>query len=442
MFHIYQLNPSNPEEAHVHLLQKANQAVPQPLALLLADARRKEEKRNAKRVANRKSACTSRARKKALVEEMTRTNAKLKRQALILSLLPDLVVAITVDGEITFCSAQVERVLRHSVDGLVGSNLKDILLPGSKEALSHLIDVLVTAEANERNNRSKGEDNGASSSSSGSSNVAIVSEQSFPPSVVKVMGPDKNSSNGQGNNNAKNDSTEKGKNASAQSSSSLENSSSQSGSDEDRGARRVVTNSSNNTSGAEDRSSSSPTNGNICDDTSSAEAKMRASEALNRNVQHHKDQLSKDKPDRASSHKDDVTGASVTANNADARLSSLQHCPKYRKALSPPTEKKPETKKAAMVYENLEEQSSASSDSLLSEVEEKTTGKTNVTTTQQDTRTTNENESEDSGYREGSESFPSREDSGSSGDDSSTNQRNGKLFIICTTLEVKSMMTA
>lgn len=100
-------NLSQPTESHVQLLRDANQPIPQPVAMLLADARRKEEKRSAKRVANRKSACTSRARKKALVEEMTRTNARLKRQALILALLPDLVIAITVEGEITFCSAQV-----------------------------------------------------------------------------------------------------------------------------------------------------------------------------------------------------------------------------------------------------------------------------------------------------------------------------------------------
>lgn len=92
------------------LMQENNQPIPQPIAMLLQDARRKEEKRTAKRVANRKSACTSRARKKALVEEMTKTNARLRRQAMILALLPDLVIAITVDGEITFCSAQV----RHS----------------------------------------------------------------------------------------------------------------------------------------------------------------------------------------------------------------------------------------------------------------------------------------------------------------------------------------
>lgn len=95
----------------MQMLRDTNQSIPQAVAMLLADARRKEDKRTAKRVANRKSACTSRARKKALVEEMTRTNARLKRQALILALLPDLVVAITIEGEITFCSAQVSRVL-------------------------------------------------------------------------------------------------------------------------------------------------------------------------------------------------------------------------------------------------------------------------------------------------------------------------------------------
>ena len=133
-------------DAHVRLLRDANQMIPQPVAILLAEARRREDKRTAKRVANRKSACTSRARKKALVEEMTKTNARLRRQALILALLPDLVVAINIDGTITFCSAQVERVLRHSIDDLIGANLMDILLPQSKEALRRLIAKLVAAE--------------------------------------------------------------------------------------------------------------------------------------------------------------------------------------------------------------------------------------------------------------------------------------------------------
>lgn len=418
-------------EAHVRLLQESNQTVPQPLALLLADARRKEEKKTAKRVANRRSACTSRARKKALVEEMTRTNAKLKRQALILSLLPDLVVAITVEGEITFCSAQVERVLRHSVNDLVGSNLMDILLPASKEALQHLISMLVIAEANEMNSktgRNKDDNGGSSSSSAGSSNdVAIVSEQSFPLSVVKVMGPNKNSpkkstSNG---NNATNSSSngssdEKGKNNLTNL--SLGNSSSQSGSDEDRAARSNQSSTGNNRSSGIDDSTASPqAGGTTCDETSSSEAKLRASEALNRNVQHHKDQLCKDKMERNTKHTDDVTGASVTANNADARLSSLQHCPRNGYFLPQTEDKNSDSKKNALAYENLEVQSSSSgsSDSLLSGVEEKPTSKDNGASPQPPARASNENESDDSGFRAGSEN------SGSS-DDSSTNQQNGQ----------------
>ena len=88
-------------------LRNANQSIPDSAMLLLAEARRKHEKRAAKRMANRKSASSSRARKKALIDKMTNANARLRRQAMILNLLPDLVIAITVDGKITFCSAQV-----------------------------------------------------------------------------------------------------------------------------------------------------------------------------------------------------------------------------------------------------------------------------------------------------------------------------------------------
>lgn len=112
--------------------------------LLLHDARRRSDKRNAKRIANRKSASTSRARKKALVKEMTELNARLKRQAMILALLPDLVVVMDLQGEITFCSAQVERILQHNVDQLVGQKLYDILVPSSKERLQKLVHELST----------------------------------------------------------------------------------------------------------------------------------------------------------------------------------------------------------------------------------------------------------------------------------------------------------
>ena len=97
-------------EQQVKFLQHTQQPVPGPLKLMLADAKRREEKKTMKRAANRKSASESRARKKAFVEEMTKTNERLKRHAQILALLPDLVVCIQLDGKITFASAQVSSI--------------------------------------------------------------------------------------------------------------------------------------------------------------------------------------------------------------------------------------------------------------------------------------------------------------------------------------------
>jgi len=191
----------NQLEKYVTPLSESKQPIPQVVSHLLSEARRKEEKRNAKRVANRKSACTSRARKKALVEEMTRTNERLKRQALILSLLPDLVISITVEGEITFCSDQVERVLRHRVNDLCGANLDDIVVPASRDALHRLIKSLAAAaeQAEASSGCGGGEagcsDPGASADGGGmggSEGAAVISQGSsgsfisFPLSEVNV----------------------------------------------------------------------------------------------------------------------------------------------------------------------------------------------------------------------------------------------------------------
>lgn len=119
------------------------QPVPQSVSLVLEGARRKEHNKTAKREANRRSASSSRARKRALMEEMAEINIRLRRQALILSLLPDLVIVIDPEGVISFCSAQVENTLRHSADDLVGAQLTDLLVPASKAKLLLLVKQLV-----------------------------------------------------------------------------------------------------------------------------------------------------------------------------------------------------------------------------------------------------------------------------------------------------------
>jgi hypothetical protein len=127
---------------------------------------------------------------------------------------------------------------------------------------------------------------------------------------------------------------------------------------------------------------------------------LRANDNLDRNVRWHNQRMLQDtlKASSDDGPKDDVTGASVTANNAGARLSSLKHVPEA--AVEPKKDDKDSR------YENPGDQSS-SDDSLLAGVEEKKKG---------------ESTSDDSGYRESNDS---REETSSSGSD--TSQSNGKL---------------
>jgi len=133
-------------EKHVNLLEQHNRPVPYTLKLLLGNAKRKEEKRQAKRIANRKFAHISRTRKKAFVQELTQQNEQLKRHSMILSMLPDVVFVIGAEGDITFCSDRTVRVLRYGMEELVGRNMADMLAPASKDKLNTLIKQLLLSE--------------------------------------------------------------------------------------------------------------------------------------------------------------------------------------------------------------------------------------------------------------------------------------------------------
>lgn len=356
-------------EAHVKRLREAKQPVPQAVGLLLADTRRKEEKRHAKRLANRKSACTSRARKKALIEEMTKDNARLRRQALILSYLPDPVVAISTEGVITFCSMQVERVLKHDVSGLVGANIEDIIVPSSREAIRRLIRDLVIAErralsssvdegrGGEGDDRASsdpnagGESEGDGSDDRGNDGRGMganqvsehSSEQSFPPMLeVKVKaGPNATTevaagedvSDSSGDPPSKNGQQAKGSDATTPTEiSSLTHKNSSFGpdsGDSNEEARKphaapAAAKKASKTSGSTSVEKKPSTES---DESTSSENKAGAN--LTKNVEMCK--LNQDKMGAEEvrfSHKDDVMGASVTANNADAKLSSLMHHPR------------------------------------------------------------------------------------------------------------------
>ena len=324
------------------MLEQLGHPVPQTVSLLLADAKRKEEKKNAKRIANRKSASTSRARKKAYVQEMTELNARLKRQALILSLLPDMVIVIGPNGEISFSSAQVERVLRYDTEELVGKNISTLIEPASREKLNRLVKRLmggskaeaanmlgtrevVSATTNEaslsKNEVSAG---GGNSGVDNASAAAPVSEPSFPLSVVKVEAkPAAARGNTTGTSDDQNSDTSTSNPGKQMSSltASGSGSSAQSGNGLFLGSKAQK-----DGSGGEEKDGSRNPSSDLSNSSSlSTHAKnvQQANTNLERNVRWHNNKMKTEK----SGYKDDVTGADVTANNASARLSSLQHRP-------------------------------------------------------------------------------------------------------------------
>ena len=256
---------------------------------------------------------------------MTKENARLRRQALILSYLPDPVIAIRADGVITFCSMQVERVLRHDVSDLVGANIEDILVPNSRESIRRLISDLVLAEQrasmsedddleeiNRENRCCEQEDDmedvinlphevseGGGSSDDKTPQPPLLEVKVKADSTEVGVGEDVSDSSGDD------------KNKKSSETSSLTQKM-------DSGEDKTMT-----VANTEEKPTTSATEES--DESSSTANKANAN--LLKNVEMSK--LNNEGCDGQGinrfSHKDDVMGASVTANNADAKLSSLMH---------------------------------------------------------------------------------------------------------------------
>mmetsp|Transcript_21291 Transcript_21291/g.32866 ORF Transcript_21291/g.32866 Transcript_21291/m.32866 type:complete len:819 (-) Transcript_21291:149-2605(-) len=347
-------------ESHAKELQDGGYQLPQAVAILLADARRKEEKRQAKRIANRKSACTSRARKKAKIDQLMNENAQLRRLELILSYLPDPIIVVSPTGVITFCNTQVERVFKHKVNDLVGANIEDVMIPKSRGVIKKLIrDMLVaeqelseTSDSNAAIAKKKSK-SGEGSGSSGDRNIISenTSESAFPLLEVKLNSTDVD-------------------------------------------AAEDVSDSDENRRLASLAHKDSSFNNNEGDDTTPNSSEKEMRNALAKNVEACKINKYKAKTEQVRfAHKDDVMGASVTANNADAKLSSLMHEPSSLKNVM----------SSKLTSDKQEEQSSSTLDSSLSK------------TSSEKAQAKEGNSSEDSGYRESGESPEDSNSSSSSG---------------------------
>jgi PAS domain S-box-containing protein len=80
------------------------------------------DKRQLKRVANRRSAQLSRKRKKQFIEELKDENDGLRRKEQILKSIPDLIVVFDSSGKLWFVSESVSRFLDFKVEELEGTS--------------------------------------------------------------------------------------------------------------------------------------------------------------------------------------------------------------------------------------------------------------------------------------------------------------------------------
>ena len=265
------------------------------------------------------------------------------------------------EGDITFCNMQLERVLKHPIEDLIGANIEDIMVPSSRKIVRRLIRDLVIAEQSASSNEVEGGDLAMDSSKARAPNE--ISDENLTSSEPTTSPPMVEVSVKSSKNKSPNDSGEDGS-------------------------------SSSNPSGKSKTSSLTQQESSLTGDPSSNDdqppskkarisgespARMKANQNLNKNVEECQlNMTNKDAKELKSSHKDDVMGASVTANNADAKLSSLMK----------PTDNAADVPTDNTETSNLKEKDSSSADS--SGIKDK---KTNAAPS-----------SEDSGYRQSNES--------------------------------------
>ena len=94
-----------------------------------------EDKKLAKRAANRRSAQLSRKRKKLFIEELKEENDDLRKKEQILRSIPDLIVVFDSGGKLWFVSHSVSRFLHFSPIELEGSSFWDRLCDDSVRLL-------------------------------------------------------------------------------------------------------------------------------------------------------------------------------------------------------------------------------------------------------------------------------------------------------------------
>ncbi|CAN0006361.1 unnamed protein product, partial [Scytosiphon promiscuus] len=136
----YQMH--NPYDVTAAAAAAATAAAAMPTAQmqLVAAQQAEELRKSAKRAANRRSASTCRQRRKFFVENMADANERMRKRARVLSLLPDMILAMRRDGVITYASENCRQFLQFTREEVEGTNIFDLVESGSHNRLRRLLE--------------------------------------------------------------------------------------------------------------------------------------------------------------------------------------------------------------------------------------------------------------------------------------------------------------
>ncbi|CAM9193311.1 unnamed protein product [Ectocarpus sp. 6 AP-2014] len=134
------MQPGAPHPQHHVAAAAAAAAAVAPLQQQLLAQQAEEMRKSAKRAANRRSANTCRLRKKFFVENMADANERMRKRARVLSLLPDMILAMRRDGVITYASENCRQFLQFTRQEVEGTNIFDLVESGSHNRLRRLLE--------------------------------------------------------------------------------------------------------------------------------------------------------------------------------------------------------------------------------------------------------------------------------------------------------------
>jgi hypothetical protein len=294
---------------------------------------------------------------------------------------------------------QMERVLQHKVDDLMGASIDHILVPKSRKTFRRLMQDLVTAEQLVAGGVGHHQGNDSGDSSNDTNVLSQRSDQAFPLLEVNV-----DDQHGVGS----------GENVSDSSSGGFPSK------DGKRPKRRKDGSDKSNSNSRSTMSSLTQKSSSFFSEAS----------ALKNNENPNAKKIKPNENESASSSNckagsaigmnvDDVMGASVTANNAGAKLSSLIHYPKEEPEQGmddgkPPAEEQPEQE--PHIHEKHRSPRPAAP------LAQKQDSRSSMSTESHQGQRAGQNSSEDSGYRESNESSDSALDSSSMSGMSSGNK--------------------